>query len=84
MTRFVDSAAEFVRELARLAERLAALDLVVAQLQCDWSGFGSWRLDVQQGDAADRYGEALHQAFDSRQAAFAFVEDYLTRWVKER
>lgn len=57
MTRPTDSAAEFVRQLAGLAERLAALDLVVAQLHCDWSSFGSWSMDVQKGDAADRYSE---------------------------
>jgi hypothetical protein len=126
MTRSVDSAADFVRQLTGLAGRLAALDLVVAQLHCDWSSFGSWSLDVQKGDAADRYSEALsreqwdtcgpdvvsfswdgreriltletsptpplsapnrwerqlHQAFDSRQAAFTFVEEYLARWAK--
>jgi hypothetical protein len=67
MTRSVESAAEFVRQLAALAERLAALDLVVAQLHCEWSSFGSWRLDVQKGDAADRYAEALrNEQWDTR------------------
>jgi hypothetical protein len=61
MTQSADAAGEFVRQLAALAGRLAARGLVVAQLHCDWSGFGSWRLDVQQGDAADRYAEALRK-----------------------
>ena len=61
MARSVESAAEFVGQLARLAERLAARGLVVGRLHCDWASFGSWSLEVQQGEAADRYGEALRK-----------------------
>ncbi len=126
MSQSADAAAEFVRQLAALAGRLASRGLVVAELHCDWSGFGSWRLDVQEGQAADRYSEALRnekcdtwgpevvsfawdgrdrvltiessptpplcapnqwtreadKAFDSREAALAFVEEYLARWAR--
>jgi len=41
MMQSAESAAHFVRELARLADRLAGLGLVVAELHCEWSSFGS-------------------------------------------
>ena len=61
MKRSSQSAADLVRVLASLAERLAAQNLVVGTLHCDWSAFGSWILEVQRGEAADAYGEALLQ-----------------------
>lgn len=61
-----ESARVFIQQLAALAERLAARNLVVASLECNWAGFGSWRVEVQNGDPADAYGEALlQQDFDS-------------------
>ena len=48
-----------------LAERKAARDLAVSSLRCEWAAIGSWSLEVQDGKAADAYGEALRkQAFD--------------------
>lgn len=53
------SAADFVRQLAGLTDRLEARDIVVSRLCFDWGAFGSWELSVQRGDDADRYGAAL-------------------------
>ena len=53
------SAGKFVRELAELAARLAAKDIVVARLHADWSSFASWELQVERGADAERYGEGL-------------------------
>lgn len=48
-----------------LADRMAARDLAVSSLRCEWGAFGSWSMEVQDGKAADAYGEALRkQAFD--------------------
>ena len=59
MTRSSEDAARFVHGLTSLAERLSSRDLVVSRLHCDWASFGSWNLEVQQGTAADAYGDAL-------------------------
>lgn len=53
------AAAFFIRRFAQLTERLASNDIVVSRLLCDWGGFGSWEIEVQSGEAADRYGAAL-------------------------
>jgi hypothetical protein len=59
MIQSAQSAEEFVRQLSALAERLAAQDFVVARLDCEWASFGSWSLEVQRGQAADKYHAAL-------------------------
>jgi hypothetical protein len=59
MTESAESANRFVQDLSALAGRLAAIDVVVSSLHCDWASFGSWKLEVQKGRAADTYGEAL-------------------------
>jgi hypothetical protein len=59
MTRSTQDARKFVQQLSALADRLAAQDVVVASLHCDWASFGSWMLQAQKGSAADAYGEAL-------------------------
>lgn len=46
-------------QLTGLAERLSGLDLVIARLDCHWSSFGCWTLEVQRGLAAERYAAAL-------------------------
>ena len=53
------NAIAFIDSLSALARRLAARDLVVARMHCDWRSFGSWDIEVQRGPAADAYGEAL-------------------------
>src|SRR5687768_9263144 len=58
-TRSAASAATFVKRLAALTERLASRNVVVAQLESHWGSFGSWRMEVQDGAAADRYADAL-------------------------
>jgi hypothetical protein len=55
------NAIEFVRKLTRLAERLAAHDIVICNLHCDWATFGSWILEVESGDDAERHSEALRR-----------------------
>ena len=45
-----ESAASFNRQLAALADRLAANDIVVRSLRADWGHFGSWLLEVTNGD----------------------------------
>lgn len=52
-------AKRFVQQLWELASRLAEQDIVLASLHCDWAHFGSWTLEAQTGQAADRYDEAL-------------------------
>jgi hypothetical protein len=42
-----------------MAERLAARDLVIATLSCDWGHMGSWVVAIQRGPASDAYGAAL-------------------------
>jgi hypothetical protein len=59
MTESAESANRFVQELSALAGRLATLDIAVSSLHCDWASFGSWKLEVQNGRAADTYGKAL-------------------------
>src|ERR1051326_6055398 len=59
MTKSSESAINFIRQLAALAERLAKKNIVVAQLSTDWSGFGSWQLSAQIGKDADDYGKAI-------------------------
>ena len=59
MTRSSTDAIALIDSLSGLAERLAARDVVVSQLHCDWQSFGSWDLVVQRGSAADAYAAAL-------------------------
>ena len=51
MTEATESARTFVKTLAALAERLADRDIVIRRLDCDWSGSGSWALEVSRGVA---------------------------------
>jgi len=53
------AAAEFLRELTRMADRLAAHDIVVRELRSEWSSFGSWRLEASNGRAEQSRSEAL-------------------------
>ena len=59
ITESAESANRFVQALSALAGRVAAIDVVVSSLHCDWASFGSWKLEVQKGRAADTYGKAL-------------------------
>jgi len=59
MERSSRNAAAFVRRLAELTDRLAAKDIVVSSLRADWSGFGCWELQAQQGTQAERYRAGL-------------------------
>jgi hypothetical protein len=59
MPQSAQEAKRFVERLWELTARLAARDIVVASLHCDWGSFGSWTLEAQTGQAADRYDEAL-------------------------
>lgn len=52
-------AAEFIERLASLAQRLAARRIVVCTLDCDWGSSRSWELHAQQGDATERFYEAI-------------------------
>ena len=65
MERPSKSAADFVRQLAELAYRLAAKDIVVASLHADWSGFGCWELLVQNGADTARYAQGLRNSSPS-------------------
>jgi hypothetical protein len=62
MQRVSQSAAEFNRKLAQVAERLSASDIVVAHLHADWGSFGCWHVEVQRGDAAERYRQGIRGA----------------------
>jgi hypothetical protein len=59
MPQSAEDAKRFVERLWELTSRLADRDVVVASLRCEWGSFGSWTLETQRGQAADRYGEAL-------------------------
>jgi hypothetical protein len=59
MERSSQSAVSFVNKLAELTNHLAAKDIVVSSLHADWSAFGSWELQAQKGEEAERYGQAL-------------------------
>lgn len=52
-------AARFLRELYRVAERLALRDVVVRSFTADWSGFGSWSIEASKGESEDRRGAAI-------------------------
>ena len=65
MERPSKSAADFVRQLAELAYRLAAKDIVVASLHADWSGFGCWELLAQNGADTARYAQGLRNSSPS-------------------
>src|SRR5215470_1128264 len=54
-----ESAREFVRSLTALTEKLAHHDIVVRRLNCDWSSFGSWIVEVASGAGEDKRGEAI-------------------------
>jgi len=56
MERSSESALSFIQELAAVAQAMAALDLIVARLHCDWASFGSWSMLVNTGRAAMRKG----------------------------
>jgi len=65
MTDSTDSARDFVRSLAALAETLADCDIVVRRLHCDWSVFGSWIVEASGGAAQEKVSEAIRrQAYD--------------------
>lgn len=59
MPEALQDAADFVRGLAELINRLAAKGIVVSSLYTDWSSFGSWQLQAQRGSDADRYAAAI-------------------------
>jgi hypothetical protein len=59
MERRSQTAGKFVRELAELADRLAAKDIVVSSLHADWSHFGCWQLQAQRGEEAERYAQSI-------------------------
>src|SRR5713226_1248833 len=61
MKRVSDSASDFVRVFAELAERLAARDIVVGRLQCDWAIFGSWVLHATNGAQEQRRSDAIRR-----------------------
>jgi hypothetical protein len=44
----------FIQELAGAAQAMAALDLVVYRLHCDWGSFGSWSMLVRKGSERKR------------------------------
>jgi hypothetical protein len=52
-------AKRFVEGLWELTSRLARRDIVVASLLCDWGTFGSWTVEAQRAEDADRYGVGL-------------------------
>jgi hypothetical protein len=52
-------ATRFLRELYRLAERLALRDVVVRSLSAEWSGFGSWSIEASKGESEDRRVAAI-------------------------
>jgi hypothetical protein len=62
MERLSQSAADFIHRLADLTNRLASKDIVVCSLRADWSTFGSWELQAQRGEEAERYAQALRGA----------------------
>jgi hypothetical protein len=49
------SSIEFVHELTNLAERLAARNYVIAELQISYCFFGSWKIEVWKNDEAVRF-----------------------------
>ena len=52
-------AARFNQRLVDLANRLSKHDLVVSKLECYWGLFGSWTMEIEDGEACDRYGKAI-------------------------
>ena len=59
MGRSSESAAQFNREVAELAIRLADHDIVVSRLHADWALFGSWTLWLEAGPARDAYDKTV-------------------------
>lgn len=52
-------AARFLRDLYRVAERLALRDVVVRSFRAEWSAFGSWWIEASKGESEDRRGAAI-------------------------
>ena len=48
-----------MHDLAALADRLAGKGWVVTDLHSAWGTFGSWGLEVEWGETADHYRQAL-------------------------
>lgn len=53
------NAADFVRLLAELTDRLAAKNIVVTSLHADWSSFGSWAIEAERDEEAARYSRKI-------------------------
>ena len=70
-------AGAFVNRLAALAGRLAGRNMVINKLECYWGSFGSWRLEVQEGTAADQYGNTLLKAKNK----FEVIEPEVVRFA---
>ena len=52
-------AANLIKELSSLVQRLAERDIVVSSFRCDWGSVSVWSLVAQHGAATDKYLEAL-------------------------
>jgi len=55
MKRASQHAAEFIKELSQLVDRLAARDIVVGSLHAEYSMFGHWQLVAQKHEEAVRF-----------------------------
>jgi len=49
------SSAEFVKQLAELAQRISAMDIVIASLHADFAFNRFWQIEVHKGDVALRF-----------------------------
>jgi hypothetical protein len=61
MNNPVEHALGFVRGFAVLAERLAGRDIVVRNLHCNWSAFGSWTVEASSGDGERKRSSAIRR-----------------------
>src|SRR5687767_6754795 len=55
---------QFNRELLALAERLAAKNLVVSELHCNYAAFGCWKLCVERGADTDKDWQARREVIE--------------------
>jgi hypothetical protein len=61
--RNASAAAEYNRELVGLSERLAARNIVVTRLVCDWGTFGCWELHAEDGAVDENWPREVVKVF---------------------
>jgi hypothetical protein len=57
----VEDAVAYIRRFADLAERLAKKNIVVRRIDCSWGSFGSFIVEVTDGDEETKRASAIQR-----------------------